>query len=217
MNAVAQLSLIPPDACGLLILGHGAGAGMRHAGMESLARALAARGVATLRFQFPYMDLGRRFPDPLPVRLRTVGAIVERAAELDLGLPVFAGGRSMGGRMCSTWVAENPRSPLRGLVFYGFPLHPAGKPGTQRGRELERVDLPMLFLQGTRDKLAALDLLEPLCSRLGARAALHVVEGADHGFHVLKRSGRSDDDVLDELARQTRRFIVAASRRGARR
>ena len=206
-GTVSCLTLIPAAPCGLLVLGHGAGAGMRHVGMESLALALARENVATFRYQFPYMERGRRFPDPLVTRLTTVAAAVDRCARAHRGLSLFAGGRSMGGRMASTWSAQNPSSGLRGLVFFGFPLHPAGKPGTARGAHLEDVDVPMLFLQGTRDKLATLDLLEPLCGSLGERARLHVVEGADHGFHVLKRSGRTADDVMDELAVETRRFI----------
>jgi predicted alpha/beta-hydrolase family hydrolase len=210
-GTVSCVSLLPDDAGGVLVFAHGAGAGMHHAGMESLARALAGRGVATFRYQFPYMEKGRRFPDPLPLRLETVGAAIARAASLYPDLPLYAGGRSMGGRMSSTWVAKNPGSAVSGLVFFGFPLHPQGKPGTTRGEHLREVDVPMLFLNGTRDKLAGLDLLQPLCEGLGDRARLHVVEGADHGFHVLKRSGRNDDEVLAELARETRHFIEATS------
>jgi len=214
-GSVGCLSLVPDNATGLLVMGHGAGAGMRHRGMETLAQSLAQHGVATFRYQFPYMEKGRRFPDPLPVRLKTVEAAVAAAARLHPRLPLFAGGRSMGGRMSSTWLAENPGSPVRGLVFYGFPLHPAGKPGTTRGRHLAEIDVPMLFLSGTRDKLAGLDLLEPLCEGFSDRARLHIVEGADHGFHVLKRSGRNDEEVLEELALETRRFIATTSPGGA--
>lgn len=204
---VSCLSLVPEEAIALLVMGHGAAAGMHHRGMETLAAALAARGVATFRYQFPYMEQGRRFPDPLPLRLATVGAAIGAATRLHPALPPLAGGRSMGGRMSSTWVAANPGSALGGLVFFGFPLHPPAKPGTTRARHLDDVDVPMLFLQGTRDKLADLTLLEPVCGALGSRAQLHVIEGADHSFHVLKRSGRTDGDVVEELAVATRRFV----------
>ena len=206
-GAVSCLSVVPEDAIALLVMGHGAGAGMRHAGMEALATVLAAHGVATFRYQFPYMEQGRRFPDPLPLRLATVGAAIEAAARHHPGLPLLAGGRSMGGRMSSTWAAENPGSALIGLVFFAFPLHPPGKPGTARARHLNDLDIPMLFLQGTRDKLARLSLLEPACGALGARAQLHIVDGADHSFHVLQSSGRTNEDVQQELAVATRRFV----------
>ncbi len=203
---VSCLSLVPERAIALLVMGHGAGAGMRHPGMETIAAALANQDIATFRYQFPYMERGRRFPDPLPLRLATVGAAIEAAARFHPALPLLAGGRSMGGRMSSTWVAGNPGSTLAGLVFFAFPLHPPGKPGTARARHLNDLDIPMLFLQGTRDKLAELSLIEPACGALGARAQLHIVEGADHSFHVLKRSGRTDEEVLDEVAVATRRF-----------
>ncbi|NIM01947.1 MAG: alpha/beta hydrolase [Acidobacteria bacterium] len=206
-GSVSSLSLAPERALALLVMGHGAGAGMRHRGMERLAVALAAQSIATFRYQFPYMEQGRRFPDPLPLRLATVGAALEAAAELHPELPLLAGGRSMGGRMSSTWVSENPGSALIGLVFFAFPLHPPGKPGTARARHLNDLDVPMLFLQGTRDNLAELALIELACGALGARAQLHILEGADHSFLVPKRSGRTDQEVLDEAARATRRFV----------
>ena len=204
---VSCLSLVPEDAIALLVMGHGAGAGMQHPGMETLATGLAAQGIATFRYQFPYMEQGRRFPDPLALRLATVGAAIEEAARLHPELPLLAGGRSMGARMSSTWVAENPGSRVAGLVFFAFPLHPPDKPGTARARHLNDLDIPMLFLQGTRDKLADLSLLEPACGVLGERAQLHIVEGADHSFQVLKRFGRTDEEVLEEIAVATRRFV----------
>lgn len=189
----------PDDAHALLVFGHGAGAGMRHASMQAICERLADCGVATLRYQFPYMEAGGRRPDRPALATATVRAAAEAAAVHAQGLPVFAGGRSFGGRMTSTAAAESPLAGVRGLVFVGFPLHPAKKPDTRRAEHLSRVGVPMLFLQGTRDALAELALLTPICEKLpGAR--LHVVEGADHSFHVLKRSGRSDDEVLDELA-----------------
>ncbi len=204
---VSCLSLVPEEAVAMLVMGHGAGAGMRHRSMEATAQTLAAKGIGTFRYHFPYMEKGRRFPDPLPLRLATVGAAIAEAGRLHPELPLLAGGRSMGGRMSSTWVAENPGSGLAGLVFFAFPLHPPGKPGTARARHLNDIDVPMLFLQGTRDALADLSLIEPACGALGARAQLHVVEGADHSLRVLKRSGRSDDEVLDEIGDATRRFV----------
>jgi len=214
---VSALLLAPPPGVlpetaprALLVLGHGAGAGMEHPFLEGLARLLASRGVATLRYQFPYMEAGSRRPDRRPLLVATVAAAVaagrrlarELAADGGAALPLFAGGKSMGGRMTSQAVAggELAAAGLAGLVFVGFPLHPAGREGTERGDHLDDVPLPMLFLQGSRDKLADLDLLRPVVGRLGGRATFHVVDGGDHSFHVLKRSGRNDDEVLDELA-----------------
>jgi hypothetical protein len=197
---VSALLVRPAGARRLLVLAHGAGAGMRHRFLEALAGRLAGRSIATFRYQFPYLEAGRRRPDPPAALTATVRAAVAAAATVAPGLPLFAGGKSMGGRMTSTAAAEAPLPGVRGLVFFGFPLHPAGRPGTSRGAHLARVEPPMLFLQGTRDKLAELDLLVPVCAGLGERATLHEVDGADHSFHVLKRSGRTDDEVLDELA-----------------
>ena len=196
-------------AVAALALAHGAGAGMRHAFLQALADALGTRGVATLRYQFPYMQQGRRRPDRPPALTATVRAATETAATLARGLPLFAGGKSMGGRMTSTAAAEAALPKIRGLVFFGFPLHPASKPGTARGDHLAAVEPPMLFLQGDRDKLAELELLRPTIEPLGARATLHVVAGADHGFHVLKRSGRTDEEVLAELADTTSEWMAA--------
>jgi predicted alpha/beta-hydrolase family hydrolase len=204
---VSALLLRPPDAHTLLVLAHGAGADMHHAFMTSITERLAARGVATFRFQFPYREAGRRGPNPGPVLRATIAAALEAGAAAAPDLPVVAGGKSMGGRMTSLLAAERGID-ARGIVFFGFPLHGAGKPpSAERGEHLCETDLPLLFLQGTRDKLADLDLLAPLVAKLGPRATLHEVEGADHGFHVLKRSGRSDDEVLDELADATREFV----------
>ena len=199
---VSARLLEPPDATAMLVLGHGAGAGMRHRFMEEIATALAVRRVTTLRYQFPYIEAGRRAPDRAPRLVATVRAAVETATELaeTKGLPLFAGGKSMGGRMTSTAAAEAPLAGIRGLVFFGFPLHAAGKPSTGRGDHLADVERPMLFLQGSRDRLADLDLLRSVLEEVAPAPRLHVVEDADHGFHVLKRSGRTDADVIDELA-----------------
>ncbi len=199
-TAVSALVLEPSAADALLVLAHGAGAGMRHPFLEELASRLAERAVATLRFQFPYMERNERRPDPPRLLAATVRSAVAAATRLAPGLPVFAGGKSLGGRMSSRAAADGGLLPARGIVFFGFPLHPAGEPAITRAAHLEGVEQPMLFLQGTRDALANLALLTPICERLAPRTRLHVVEGADHSFRVLKRSGRSDDDVLTELA-----------------
>jgi predicted alpha/beta-hydrolase family hydrolase len=197
---VSTLLLAPPKASAFYVLAHGAGAGMRHAFMESMARRLAARGIGTLRYQFPYTERGSRRIDPEPLLLATVRAAVAAGRETAGPLPLLAGGKSMGGRMTSRAAAAAPLPGVEGLVFLGFPLHPEGKPGISRADHLSRVDLPLLFLQGDRDALADLALLRPVVERLGERATLRVIEHADHMFHVLKRSGRTDEQVLDELA-----------------
>jgi len=189
---------MPTSARAIFVFAHGAGANMRHAFMEAMAGRLVERGIGTLRYQFPYMQRGTRRPDPQPILLATVRSAVERAAQE--GLPLIAGGKSMGGRMTSLAAAASPLAGVTGLAFLGFPLHPAGRPGTDRADHLQKVTVPMLFMQGTRDSLAGLDLLQPVIDGLGARATLHIVDGADHGFHVLRRSGRDDASVLDELA-----------------
>jgi predicted alpha/beta-hydrolase family hydrolase len=197
---VSALLLRPAHAYCLLVLAHGAGAGMRQAFMEALAARLWERRAATFRYQFPYMETGRGGPNSRALLAATVRAAVGKAAEVAGDLPLLAGGKSMGGRMTSLAAAAAPLPGVRGLVFFGFPLHAAGRPSVERGKHLCDVPLSMLFLQGTRDRLADLQLMQPLCNALGHRAALHVVEGADHSFRVLKRSERSDAEVLDELA-----------------
>jgi predicted alpha/beta-hydrolase family hydrolase len=204
---VSAILLRPADAGCLLVLAHGAGAGMRHSFMEEMAEELAGAGVATLRFNFPYMEQRRKVPDRAPVPTEAVLAAVRAAAEAAPELPLFAGGKSYGGRMTSQAVADTSRTAdaslakVRGVVFFGFPLHPPGQPSTKRAEHLARVKLPMLFLQGTRDKLADLSLLRPICAKLGSRATLHIIETADHSFHVLKSSGKTDAEVMREMAR----------------
>jgi uncharacterized protein len=200
---VSALLCRPTKARWLLVLAHGAGAGMNHPFMEKLAGELASLEVATLRYQFPYMEQRRRVPDAPAMLTATVVAAVRTAAEAAPGLPLLAGGKSMGGRMTSQAAAQHELDGVRGLVFFGFPLHPPKQPGTKRADHLVKVTRPMLFLQGTRDELADLKLLRPVCAKLGPRATLHVIETADHSFHVLKRSGRSDAEVLRELAETT--------------
>jgi hypothetical protein len=200
---VSAILLRPQNAESLLVLAHGAGAGMSHPFMAALAYKLADVRVASFRFQFPYMEQRRRAPDRPPVLTATVQAAVQAASEAAPDLPLFAGGKSLGGRMTSTAAAEGRLDKVRGLVFFGFPLHPPNQPGTKRAEHLRDVKLPMLFFQGTRDGLADLKLLRPICAKLGTRATLHVIDGADHSFHVLKSSGKTDEGILEELARST--------------
>jgi uncharacterized protein len=199
IGSVSAILERPADAWALYVLAHGAGAGMRHQFMEQVATALAGQGIATLRYQFPYVESGSRRPDPPTVLETTVRAAVAAAREAGPGLKLLAGGKSMGGRMTSNAMARAPLEGVSGLVFLGFPLHPPKRPAVTRGDHLAQVESPMLFLQGTRDDLADLDLITGVCKRLGARATLHVVDGADHSFAVLKRSGRSGEEVLQEL------------------
>ena len=198
-GAVSALLLSPerPRAC--FVFAHGAGAGMTHSFMEAFATGLNERGIASLRYQFPYMEKASRRPDPPAVAKTTVRAAAAKAAELFPGLALIAGGKSFGGRMTSQAQASSPLPGVCGLAFVGFPLHPAGKPSANRADHLAEVDVPMLFLQGTRDSLAEVALIEPVVQRLGSRATLHLVDGADHSFHVLARSGRNDRDVMHEI------------------
>jgi predicted alpha/beta-hydrolase family hydrolase len=202
IGSVSALLLQPGDAWLLYVLAHGAGAGMRHPFLESISKALAGLGIATLRYQFPYIESGRKRPDYPPVLEATVRSAVLRAAELAPELPVIAGGKSLGGRMTSSAAAAGALPGVKGLVFLGFPLHPPGDPGTHRGDHLDRVDLPMLFFQGTRDAFARLDLLTPVCRRLRA-ATLHLIDGGDHSFGVPKASGRTTAEVQMEMATAT--------------
>jgi uncharacterized protein len=197
--SVSGLWQCPESARAGLVLAHGAGAGMTHKGMTALADGLAARGIATLRYQFPYMERGSKRPDAPPLAQATVRAAVAEAARLAEGLPLFAGGRSFGGRMTSQAQAAAPLPGIRGLVFFAFPLHPAGKPADTRAAHLTDVDIPMLFLQGTQDALAELGLLRPVVAQLGARGTLRLAEHADHSFHVPAKTGRKDPEILAEL------------------
>jgi hypothetical protein len=197
---VSALLLRPDDAQTLYVLAHGAGAGMRHPFLGRMAEALALRGVATLRYQFPYMERKARRPDLPAVATATVRAAVALAHRLAPELPLIAGGKSFGGRMTSTAQASEPLPGVRGLAFLGFPLHPPGKPAVTRGEHLDAVRVPMLFLQGDRDEFAEPLLLRQVLRNLGARATLHLVNGGDHSFSVPKKSGRTADDVFAELA-----------------
>jgi predicted alpha/beta-hydrolase family hydrolase len=196
---VSGLWQAPSSARACLVLAHGAGAGMTHKGMSAIADGLAARGIATLRYQFPYMERSSKRPDPPAVAHAAVRAAVAAAARLAPKLPLFAGGRSFGGRMTSQAQAKAPLAGVRGLVFFAFPLHPPGKPSTERAEHLKEVSVPMLFLQGTRDEFAMFDLLRPAVAKLGRRATLKLFDDADHSFHVPAKTGRKDAEMMAEI------------------
>src|SRR3954447_11659683 len=200
IGEVPAFLLRPPDAWLLYVMAHGAGAGMRHQFLERMSASLGARGVATFRYQFPYMEAGRKRPDPPAILEETVRAAVLKAGEIVPELPIVAGGKSLGGRMTSSAAGTAPLERARGLVFLGFPLHPPGQPDTRRAAHLQDVEVPMLFLQGTRDGFARLDLITDVTTRLKSLATLHLVDGADHSFGVPKRAARSPEQVMDELA-----------------
>jgi predicted alpha/beta-hydrolase family hydrolase len=197
---VNHVLVAPPKAKALLVLAHGAGAGMRHPFLEKISGLLGERGVATYRYEFLYMEKHSGRPDAPAVAEARVREAVIDAARVAPGLPVFAGGKSFGGRMTSQAQAHEPLPGVHGLGFLGFPLHPPGRPGISRAEHLSEVKIPMLFLQGTRDEFAGLDLLRPIVKKLGKSVTLHVVEGGDHSFKVLKRTGRTEGDVMSELA-----------------
>jgi len=197
-QAVSGLWLAPDEPRAGLVLAHGAGAGMTHRAMTAIAEGLRPLGVATLRYQFPYMERGGKRVDSPAVAQSTVRAAVAAAQKLAADLPLFAGGKSFGGRMTSQAQAQSPLDRVRGLVFFGFPLHPAGKPSVERAAHLSEISVPMLFVQGTRDTLADLALLQGVVDALGERATLQLVPDADHSFHVPAKTGRKDAEVLDE-------------------
>ena len=203
-ESVSALLIRPDDATALYVFAHGAGAGMTHKAMESNAQGLAERGIATLRYQFPYMEKGSKRPDPPRIAHAAVRAAVAEAARVAPDLPLFAGGRSFGGRMTSQAQAEAALPGVRGLAFIGFPLHPAGKPGIERAEHLDEVQVSMLFVSGARDALAELDLLEPVVAQLGARSTLHLIADADHSLKVPAKSGRTsveaEAEALDAIA-----------------
>jgi predicted alpha/beta-hydrolase family hydrolase len=201
-----MLARTPPDPRFGYVLAHGAGAGMRHPFLEAIAQALFERGVATLRYEFAYMEQHKSRPDPPAVAAARVREAVERASTEWPGLPLVAGGKSFGGRMTSTAQAEKPLPGVRGLAFLGFPLHPPGKPSVSRAEHLYQVQVPMLFLQGTRDEFAKLELITEVCQKLGPRATLHLIEEGDHSFKVPKRAGRTAEQVMAALADRIARF-----------
>ena len=205
---IRALITMPPAAEWLYVFAHGAGAGMQHSFMEAAASALSERGIATLRYEYPYMSAGSRRPDRAPVLEATTRDVVTNAAQTWPGLRLAAGGKSMGGRMTSRAQSAEPMPRLEALVFFGFPLHLSKKPSINRAEHLADVTVPMMFLQGTRDDLADLTLMRSVTDDLGAHATLHVVDGADHGFGVLKRSGRTAGDVLTELGDTVAAFLA---------
>ena len=208
-RTVSGLWARPAAASAALVLAHGAGAAMTHKSMVAIAEGLAQRNIATLRYNFPYMERGSRRPDTPALAHATVRAAVAEAARLAPELPLFAGGRSFGGRMTSQAQALEPLPGVRGLVFFAFPLHPPGRPGVERAQHLAEITVPQLFLQGTNDEFAQFDLLQATVAGLG-RAALKLIPGADHSFHVPAKSGRKDADVLDEFLDVARDWMLAA-------
>jgi predicted alpha/beta-hydrolase family hydrolase len=197
---VSALLIRPSDAAYLLVLGHGASTNMRHATIQTIAQRLADVGIATFRYNFPYMEHGTG-RDSQAVCTTTVRSAVAAARKVARALPLLAGGHSFGGRMTSTAASESQLESVRGLVFFSFPLHQPGKPEIKRAEHLSAVTVPMLFLSGTRDELAELKLLQSVCKKLGKRATLHLLDTADHGFRTLKRSRKSEEDVFVEMAR----------------
>ena len=210
-ESVSALLIRPAEAKALYLFAHGAGTGMTHRSMVSNAEGLATRGMATLRYQFPYMEKGSRRPDPPRIAHAAVRAAAAEAARVAPDLPIFAGGRSFGGRMTSQAQADEPLPGVRGLAFVGFPLHPAGKPGIERAEHLSRVQIPMLFVSGTRDSLAEMDLLEPVVAGLGERATLHVIADADHSLKVPAKSGRTPAEAEAEALDTIAAWMIALS------
>lgn len=206
-RAVSGLWMKPEDAVATLVLAHGAGAGMAHKSMTAIAEGLAQRCVATLRYNFPYMERGSKRPDTPSIAHEAVRAAVAQAARLAPGLPLFAGGRSFGGRMTSQAQAAEPLPGVRGLIFFAFPLHPPAKPGVERAEHLSEIKIPQLFLQGSRDEFARLDLLHATVDHLGELATLKLLDVADHAFHVPAKSGRKDAEVMDDALDAARAWM----------
>ena len=211
-GAVSALMTQPVEPLACYVIAHGAGAGMTHPFMEAVAAGLAARNIATLRYLFPYMERGSKRPDSPAVAHAAVRAAVNVAAAQLPTVKLVAGGKSFGGRMTSQAQAKEPLPGVHGLCFFGFPLHPAGKPASERGAHLADINVPMLFLQGTRDALADVTLIEPMVASLGKRATLHLVTNADHSFHVPARSGRKDSDVMDETLNVMAEWVAGVVR-----
>jgi predicted alpha/beta-hydrolase family hydrolase len=205
---VSGIIIMPEKAECFLVLALGAGAGMNHTFMHGIAIALAELGVGTLRFNFPYSEKNLKRPDPAPILIETVYAAVNKANEYYKNIPLFAGGKSLGGRMTSTAASKKALANIRGIAFFGFPLHAPGKASNERAEHLFQVSIPMLFLQGTNDKLADLNLLQPVVNKLNNKATLHIIEGADHSFHVPKKSGKTDDEIIKELALKFKEWAI---------
>jgi uncharacterized protein len=204
---VSGILILPEKPKALLLFAHGAGAPMDHPFMNKAAEYLEEENIGTLRFNFPYTEKKSKRIDPAPILMETIRSSVNAAKDYSGDIPLFAGGKSMGGRMTSQTAAANPLDEIKGLIFFGFPLHAPGKESTDRAEHLFKVKLPMLFLQGTRDKLAKLELLKPVIKKIGKKADLYIIEGADHSFHLLKSAGKSDDEVLKEISNKVSNWI----------
>lgn len=204
IGEVSGIFMSPPKAGQILVFAHGAGAGMQNKFMEQVSRSLAEKNIATLRFNFPYMEHGKKVPDNKKVCAAVIQAVCEKAAKLCPEVPLFAGGKSFGGRMTSTAASDGLLSRVRGIVFFGFPLHAPGKPSDERAEHLFSVKIPMLFLQGTRDSLASLDLLKPVCKKIGKKAKLFIIDGADHSFNVPKESKLKSSEVIELICSEVK-------------
>lgn len=207
IGSVNAMFYSPANARQVLVFAHGAGAGMKNKFMEQVSLCLAEHGIATLRFNFPYMEKGKKVPDPKPVSTAAIKAAAEKAAKLCPKLPLFAGGKSFGGRMTSTAASEGLIPDVKGIIFFGFPLHAPGKPSNERAEHLYKVDIPMLFLQGSRDSLASMEFLKPVIKKLGNKAEMFIIEGADHSFHCPKEYGIKDSEVIEMICREVKRWI----------
>lgn len=206
---VSALFYSPDKTKYVLVFAHGAGVGMNNKYMEQVSLSLAELGIATLRFNFPYMEKGKKVPDPAKVSCAAVSAAVTKASELCPKIPLFAGGKSYGGRMTSTAASEGMLPNINGIVFFGFPLHAPGKPSNDRAEHLYKVSVPVLFLQGTRDALASLDLLKPVIKKIGKKAELFIIEGADHSFHVPKDNKLKDSEVIEVICEEIKKWFVS--------
>lgn len=207
IGEVSALFYTPLKAQHIMVFAHGAGAGIKNKFMEEVSISLARQEIATLRFNFPYIEKGKKIPDTKPICSAAISAAVEKATKLCPKLPIIASGKSFGGRMTSTAASEGLLQNVRGIVFFGFPLHPPGKPSVERAEHLYKVTIPILFLQGSRDSLATLDLLKPVIKKLGKNAELFLIEGADHSFHVPKDCGHKDSDVIELMCKEIKRWV----------
>lgn len=204
---VSALFYLPKDAQFVLLFAHGAGAGMKNKFMEQVSISLAEKNIATIRFNFPYMEIGKKVPDKKSVCVETIKAAAEKSSKLCPKIPLFAGGKSFGGRITSTAASEGNLPDVKGIVFFGFPLHAPGKPANERAEHLYKVNIPMLFLQGTRDALASLDLLKPVLKKIGKKAELFIVDGADHSFHVPKENKLKDSEVIELICTEIKKWF----------
>jgi predicted alpha/beta-hydrolase family hydrolase len=208
IGSVSALFYSPAKAKQVFVFAHGAGAGMKNRFMEQVSLTMAEFGIATLRFNFPYMEKGKKVPDTKPVCTAAIKAAADKAAKLTPQLPIFAGGKSFGGRMTSTAASEGQIPDVKGIIFFGFPLHAPGKPSNERAEHLYKVEMPMLFLQGSRDALATMNLLKPVIKKIGNKAELFIIEGGDHSFHSPKEYGLKDGETIEMLCKEAKRWMV---------